>query len=446
MEELNTQLTVQEDSESVGSNDPEDSLSSKLNQKVSRRSFLKGAGILGLGALLTACAPKSMLESAEKDMNTDANVKELNLQFQERINEFVDERGVFNYEKYSKIYPEFEQYRESIDLYSVEIRDFYGIHPGAMKALASSILVANVDRKSSESVFAEYQRVGLMGLVPKEVLPVVNESFGEQYSIAELEHPQNSIYFAMIYMAETLKNIQNDGDSKDLMTLMLANYYGGTHLQNIVKGRSSIEHNQGLKEDYDLFKKTLDILGRPPNYAEGSYTEFSVEMDDVWNRVINTWPASKFGENKEVFYQEVERYYSDQANRRLNLDKETYLAIFTAIAAVESHGGLYTENSRSGALGWYQLIPRWKHLEDYNQLHGTSYSYEDIVRKDDVSIKVGVWALMRYRDKMDMKQLMKMFKGGGEFGKNSDDYAWWNSVSRNIRTLLGDDVLAMGEY
>jgi hypothetical protein len=354
----------------------------------------------------------------------------------------VNERGTFNYEKYSKIYPEFDQYIESIDMYSVVIRDSYGIHPGVMKALASSILVANVDRKPDESVSPEFQQVGIMGLVPRDVLPVVNKTFGEQYSIAELEHPKNSIYFAMIYMAETLKDMQNDGENRDLMTLMLANYYGGIHLQNIVKGKSRIEENRGLKKKYDLFNKTLDILGRPPNYTEHS----TVEMEDVWNKVISTWPDSKFAQNKDVFYQEVEKYYQDPANERLNLDRQTYLAIFTAIAAVESHGGLYTENSNSGALGWYQLVPQWRHLEDYNKLHGTSYSYEDIVKNDEVSIKVGIWSLMRYRDRMDMKQLMMMFKGGNNFPNNLDDKEWWNSVSRNIQTLLGYDELAMGEY
>jgi hypothetical protein len=327
-------------------------------------------------------------------------------------------------------------------MYSVVIRDSYGIHPGVMKALASSILVANVDRKPDESVSPEFQQVGIMGLVPRDVLPVVNKTFGEQYSISELEHPKNSIYFAMIYMAETLKDIQNDGENKDLMTLMLANYYGGIHLQNIVKGKSRIEENQGLKEKYDMFNKTLDILGRPSNYTEHS----AVEMEDVWNKVINTWPDSKFAQNKNVFFQEVERYYQDPANERLNLDKQTYLAIFTAVAATESHGGLYTENLNSGALGWYQLVPQWRHLEDYNEVHGTSYSYEDIVKNDEVSIKAGIWSLMRYRDRMDMKQMMQMFKGGNNFGAYQDDYEWWNSVLRNIETLLGYDVLAMGKY
>jgi hypothetical protein len=32
------------------------------------------------------------------------------------------------------------------------------------------------------------------------------------------------------------------------------------------------------------------------------------------------------------------------------------------------------------------------------------------------------------------------------FGYYEDDYKWWNSVSRNIETLLGYDVLAMGKY
>jgi hypothetical protein len=430
MEELNNNPTEQENSEKL------------INKEMTRREFLRGAGILGLGALLASCAPKGVLEGVEGKEDSNANVKELNLQFQERINEFVDKRGVFNYEKYSKLYPGFDQYKESIDLYSVEIRDFYGIHPGVMKALASSILVANVDRKPDESISPEFQRVGLMGLVSKEVLPVVNKAFGEQYSIAELEHPKNSIYFAMIYMAETLKDIQNDGENRDLMTLMLANYYGGIHLQNIVKGRSRIEENQGLKEKYDMFNKTLDILGRPSNYTEHS----TIEMEKVWDRVISTWPGSKFAQNKNIFFREVERYYQDPANERLNLDKQTYLAIFAAIAATESDGGLYTENSNSGALGWYQLVPKWRHLEDYNQLHNTSYSYEDIVNNDEVSIKVGIWSLMRYRDKMDIKQMMQMFKGGGNFGYYEDDYKWWNSVSRNIETLLGYDVLAMGKY
>jgi hypothetical protein len=431
MEELNNSFTEQENNEKTG-----------LDKEITRREFLRDTGILTLGALLASCAPKSMLESAEEEKSSNENVKELNLQFNQRINEFVNERGVFNYEKYSKIYPEFDQYIESIDMYSVVIRDSYGIHPGVMKALASSILVANVDRKPDESVSPEFQQVGIMGLVPRDVLPVVNKTFGEQYSISELEHPKNSIYFAMIYMAETLKDIQNDGENKDLMTLMLANYYGGIHLQNIVKGKSRIEENQGLKEKYDMFNKTLDILGRPSNYTEHS----AVEMEDVWNKVINTWPDSKFAQNKNVFFQEVERYYQDPANERLNLDKQTYLAIFTAVAATESHGGLYTENLNSGALGWYQLVPQWRHLEDYNEVHGTSYSYEDIVKNDEVSIKAGIWSLMRYRDRMDMKQMMQMFKGGNNFGAYQDDYEWWNSVLRNIETLLGYDVLAMGKY
>jgi hypothetical protein len=430
MEELNINPTEQENSEKL------------IDKEITRREFLRDAGILALGAFLASCAPKGVLKGVEGEKDSNANVKELNLQFNQRINEFVNERGTFNYEKYSKIYPEFDQYIESIDMYSVVIRDSYGIHPGVMKALASSILVANVDRKPDESVSPEFQQVGIMGLVPRDVLPVVNKTFGEQYSIAELEHPKNSIYFAMIYMAETLKDMQNDGENRDLMTLMLANYYGGIHLQNIVKGKSRIEENRGLKKKYDLFNKTLDILGRPPNYTEHS----TVEMEDVWNKVISTWPDSKFAQNKDVFYQEVEKYYQDPANERLNLDRQTYLAIFTAIAAVESHGGLYTENSNSGALGWYQLVPQWRHLEDYNKLHGTSYSYEDIVKNDEVSIKVGIWSLMRYRDRMDMKQLMMMFKGGNNFPNNLDDKEWWNSVSRNIQTLLGYDELAMGEY
>jgi hypothetical protein len=430
MEELNINPTEQENSGKL------------INKEITRREFLRDAGILALGAFLASCAPKGVLEGAEGEKDSNANVKELNLQFNQRINEFVNERGTFNYEKYSKIYPEFDQYIESIDMYSVVIRDSYGIHPGVMKALASSILVANVDRKPDESISPEFQQVGIMGLVPRDVLPVVNKTFGEQYSISELEHPKNSIYFAMIYMAETLKDIQNDGENKDLMTLMLANYYGGIHLQNIVKGKSRIEENQGLKEKYDMFNKTLDILGRPSNYTEHS----AVEMEDVWNKVINTWPDSKFAQNKNVFFQEVERYYQDPANERLNLDKQTYLAIFTAIAATESHGGLYTENLNSGALGWYQLVPQWRHLEDYNEVHGTSYSYEDIVKNDEVSIKVGIWSLMRYRDRMDMKQMMQMFKGGNNFGAYQDDYEWWNSVLRNIETLLGYDVLAMGKY
>jgi hypothetical protein len=430
MEELNINPTEQENSGKL------------INKEITRREFLRDAGILALGAFLASCAPKGVLEGAEGEKDSNANVKELNLQFNQRINEFVNERGTFNYEKYSKIYPEFDQYIESIDMYSVVIRDSYGIHPGVMKALASSILVANVDRKPDESISPEFQQVGIMGLVPRDVLPVVNKTFGEQYSISELEHPKNSIYFAMIYMAETLKDIQNDGENKDLMTLMLANYYGGIHLQNIVKGKSRIEENQGLKEKYDMFNKTLDILGRPSNYTEHS----AVEMEDVWNKVINTWPDSKFAQNKNVFFQEVERYYQDPANERLNLDKQTYLAIFTAVAATESHGGLYTENLNSGALGWYQLVPQWRHLEDYNEVHGTSYSYEDIVKNDEVSIKAGIWSLMRYRDRMDMKQMMQMFKGGNNFGAYQDDYEWWNSVLRNIETLLGYDVLAMGKY
>ncbi len=110
----------------------------------------------------------------------------------------------------------------------------------------------------------------------------------------------------------------------------------------------------------------------------------------------------------------------------------------------ESNGGIYKESQDSGALGWYQLVPQWRHLEDYNAVHGTNHTYGDLYNNDKVSIEVGVWTLMRYRDRMDILESLKFFKGGHTFGKNSDDGIWWNRVSYCTQKLLGRDALGMG--
>ncbi|KUK76090.1 MAG: hypothetical protein XD93_1112 [candidate division WS6 bacterium 34_10] len=447
----------------------ESSLSGNDNgeKTYTRREFNKILGMTGLAFLLASCAPDKMVEAAQDDVNLQNNVNTLNEDFYARIDQYVNAKGLFNYEKYSNIYPEFNQYIESIDRYSQEVERMYGIHTGIMKALASSILVSNVGRENSPNTEKKYQRIGIMGLRGADVFPVMSKAYGEQYTYQDLENPNASIYISMLYMAERLKSIQSNGDGKELLSLMLADYYGGSILQKIVKGEDSIENYPGLKYGYDLYNKTFKILkGESTELQTEESTEAitpeqdisDLEVDpgvlEVLTRAESIWFKSKFKQYRRVFVLQVDKYIEKAKKLVPEITKAQLLSIFFTIARAESMGGVKKEienpdpkfNKEDLAVGWYQIVPKWKHLERFNTEMDTNYTYDDMVNNDVASIEVGIWTLMQYSDSMDMKELMRKFKGGWNFGdmyNQPDDTLWWNRVKYGIKSILGKDPFNM---
>jgi hypothetical protein len=467
MEELPSNVT--DSAENVeSSNESSKGSNVKEEKKYTRREFNKILGMTGLAFLLASCAPDKMIEAANDDVTLKKNVNTLNEDFYGRIDQYVNANGLFNYEKYSNINPEFNQYIERIDRYSQEVERMYGIHTGIMKALASSILVANVGRENTANTEQQYQRLGIMGLRGADVFPVMSKAYGESYTFQDLENPNASIYLSMLYMAERLKVIQNNGDGKELLSIMLADYYGGSQLQKIVKGEDSIDNYPGLSSGYDLYNKTLNLLNgninevqteesTEPITPEQDISDLEVEPDvlEVLTRAESIWFKSKFKQFKRTFILQVDKYI-DKARKYIpDLTKAQLLSVFITIARAESMGGVKKEiekpdpslNKEDLAVGWYQIVPKWKHLERFNAEMGTNYTYEDMVHNDVASIEAGIWTLMQYSDSMDLKELMRKFKGGWNFAKDlykqPDDTLWWNRVKYGVKSLLGDDPFNM---
>jgi len=167
----------------------------------------------------------------------------------------------------------------------------------------------------------------------------------------------------------------------------------------------------------------------------------SPEMVEVWDRVLDFWPNARFDETKEYFFKEAYKY-SEQYPQ---YSPELLLTVFTSIAMTESNGGEQLgPNAYSGASGWFQVVPGF-HLGEFNEAHGKQYTEDDLLNNDQISIEVGTWALMRYANIMNIKECLKMFKGGHVFGNNLDDGTWWNRVSYSSNNLsLGRDILGMG--
>ena len=464
MEELPQSLN--ENSQTVESNIDAPENSNDRDEKVyTRREFNKILGMTGLAFLLASCAPDKALDAAQKDVVLQNNINTLNNDFYARIDQYVNPKGLFNYEKYSNLYPEFNQYIESIDRYSQEVERMYGIHTGIMKALGSSILVSNVGREPNENAEEAYQRKGIMGLRGADVFPIMSKAFGEEYTYQDLENPKASIYLSMLYMAERLKTIENTGDGKELISLMLADYYGGKILQNIAKGIDSIDNYPGLKPSYDLYQNNLSILHGQAPKPEPSEPELSEENDydlekepnvlEVLDRAESIWFKSKFKEYRDTFLFQVDKYIDDAKVFNPLITKSQLLSVFLVIARAESMGGVIKEiknpdpkySKEDLAVGWYQIVPKWKHLENFNKKEGKNYTYDDMVNNDKASIAAGIGTLMQYSDSMDIKELMRKFKGGWSFAqdmkKQPDDTLWWNRVKYGIKSLLGGDPFDM---
>jgi hypothetical protein len=423
-----------------------ESLSDMFNKPISRRGFLKGFGLAVAATSLTACGPKGMLEAGDKKDDLIENVRELNRQFDQINERFLRPDKFFNYNSFIEKYPGFENYKEAIEKQSLEVSGMYNMSPNVMRALASSIVASNLNTQDPIREGNQFnQRVGVMQFFPIHLFDSdkIKNDRNFPNTVEELTQPEANIRYGLQYLIEGLREIKNDGENRNIIELMLAQYYGKDALAYQIKHNKEITEDSFLWSNYVKYKNTLRALGmssETPKSYENQY------MEEVWNRAVENWPDSKLNINREILLKEAEKYFNDEHNQRLGLSADHYLALFIAVAITESYGGKYVINKDSGALGWYQLIPKWRHLEDFNALHGTNYTYEQIVDNDAISIEVGIWTLMRYRDYMNIKELMQMFKGGHRFGEYPDDYKWWNSVSQNMNLLLGDDVLALTEY
>jgi hypothetical protein len=314
------------------------------------------------------------------------------------------------------------------------------INRNAMKLIISSIITANINnREIKDSNKDPYtQRTGPMQFYPIHSQTAIKERLNDStiYSRERLEDPFVNIIIGKECILYALQKIKNDGKNKDMFALALAGYYDQTYrLADIVKNNLSIDNYDYLRSNYDLYQNTLNVLeGRES-------TDKSAE--EILNKAEQYWPETKIGNFKDVFINEADRYYNDKNNINPKLSRAELAALFVSVAMTESNGGLLKASSESGALGWYQIVPQWQHLENYNAEHGTNYTYDDLYNNDSISIEVGIWTLMRYRDRMDIQGCLRFFKGGGVFGKNLDDGIWWNRVSYCTQKLLGRDALNM---
>jgi hypothetical protein len=441
-------------------NQEESNFTSNLDKNISRRDFLKLGGLIAAGAALASCDIKpENIFSSEKD-NLKNNTAELNNQFEQIKSQYVNEQGYFNYERF-KTNPEFDRYILEIDSYSNKIGNETGINPNALRLITSSIVATNLDnwKRIGESISTEEvrERVGPMQFYPENVLNTLKNKLKDNhnYSTMELEGLFNIDVGIKHLVYGCLGDINNDGENRNLITLTLAQYYGGSNLVTYVKGNKEVPEDNYLRENYNLLVKTLNTMGISSTFSKSNNNQergnIEVNMEEIWDKATRYWPETNIKFAKEYFFKHAQDYFDDQYNEILGLSEEEYLALFISIAMVESNGGTKLEpHSISGARGWFQVIPKY-HLNEYNADVGSKknryYNERDLVDNMEASIEVGIWALMRYRhssDYQDIKKLMKMFKGGRRFGENWDDGIWWNRVSFCMTKLIGIDSLGLG--
>jgi len=417
------------------------------NQDISRRDFLKGAAVLaGAAVTLAACGPNNDIHASKsEEQNFEENIKDLNTQYSIREQEL----GPFSYDKYINGNPKFEGYIQHIDKTAQSAEKETGVRADIFKTLISSIITTHIDNieKVDTSRSLDRQKVGPMQFYPSEVGKIIKKRYGNksEYTLEQLQDPYFNMMMGTIYIINSLAEIENDGQNKDMMQLILAKYYDSSPaLINLVKQNKNIKGFEYSNPNFVLYQKNIQILQSSSEDKKENSEQKEKGIDTVWNNAVEYWPHTKIKENREIFYEQVEKYFNDENNNNPKLNRKELLSIFLSVAMVESNGGLKKESPVSGAIGWYQLIPRWKHLEDFNSIHGTQYTYEDLHDNDKVSIEVGTWTLMRYRNSMDIHQSMKFFKGGNTFGYNPDDGIWWNRVSYCTQNLLKEDALNMG--
>jgi hypothetical protein len=429
-----------------------------LDKTMSRRSFLKLALVAAGATALTACN-RDEIFPAEKQNSLTENKRKFNDQFSQIEGMYLNPDGNFDYDRF-KTNPEFERYITEIHTNSEKMGQALGINPNALKLLTSSIIAANLGNweniNTNQPPNTVRERIGPMQFYTTQALDTLRSQLKDNYNYTTSEI--NGVFNIQIGMNYLVYNALSNVDLKsggNAIELTLAQYYGGEDLVDHIRANRAVAEGSFLREGYDRYQRTVQVINsaKAPKAkveaAEGGSIEAS--LNEIWNKAVAFWPNTNLEKAKTYLYREAKRYAGDPYPEVLGLSPKEYLAAFISIVMTESNGGINTEtNPKSGAKGWFQVVPRF-HLREYNQQvglpQGHLYTEDDLLNNVEASIKVGAWALMRYRNAagyQDMKELMKVFKGGWYFPSEWDDGIWWNRVSYCTSNLFSHDRFGMG--
>lgn len=431
---------------------------SPLDKTMNRRGFLKLALIAAGAATLTACKGDGIFSAEQHDLLSE-NKKKLNDSFEQIKDRYVNADGNFDYERFNTN-PEFERYIPEIHTNSEKMGQTLGINPNALKLLASSIVSANLGTweniNTNQPPNTVRQRVGPMQFYVTQALDTLRSELKDNYnySTADINGVFN-IQIGMSYLVYNALSNVNLNTRGNTLEMTLAQYYGGEDLVNQVSQNKEVAEGSLLRDGYNRYQRTVQVMhsAKAPEVKAEEAEVGSVEasLNEIWNKAVAFWPNTNLEQAKTYLYREAMRYAGDPYPEVLGLSPREYLAAFISIVMTESNGGKdLGPNPMSGARGWFQVVPRF-HLKEYNEQigipEGYSYTEDDLLNNTEASIKVGAWALMRYRNTagyQNMRELMKVFKGGWYFPSEWDDGIWWNRVSYCTTNLLGHDKFGMG--
>ena len=450
----NSNLEVTDSNQEVDS----ETTTSLLDKKMDRRGFLKLALLAAGATALTACNGEELF-SAEEQSSLTENKRKLNDEFAQIEGNYLNADKNFDYERF-KTNPEFERYITEIHTNSEKMGQALGINPNGLKLLTSSIISANLGSweniNTNQPPNTVRERVGPMQFYVTQALDTLRSELKDNYNYTTAEiNGVFNIQIGMNYLVyNALSNVDlNNGGNA--LELTLAQYYGGKDLVDHVRENRAVVEGSFLSDGYDRYQRSVQVMnsGKAPEAKSESAEVGDIEasLNEVWNKAVAFWPNTNLEKGKTYLYREARRYAGEPYPEVLGLSQKEYLAAFISIVMTESNGGTNIEiNPKSGARGWFQVVPRF-HLREYNEqvgvAEGHSYTEEDLLNNTEASIKVGAWALMRYRNTegyKNMRELMKVFKGGWYFPSEWDDGIWWNRVSYCTTNLLEEDKFGMG--
>jgi hypothetical protein len=453
--DLPTRETNQEHIENISKEELSEGITSPLDKKMDRRNFLKLALIAGGVLALTACNAEGIL-SAEQQNSLTENKKKLNDEFAQIEGNYLNKDNNFDYERF-KTNPEFERYIPEIHTNSEKMGQALGINPNALRLLTSSIISANLGRwenvNTNQPPNTVRERIGPMQFYVTQALDTLRSELKDNYNYTTSDiHGAFNIQIGMNYLVyNSLSKVDLDNGG-NAIEMILAQYYGGKDLADHIRQNRAVAEGSFLREGYDRYQRTIQVMNSELALEEKvEVGDIEASLNEVWNKAVMFWPNTNLEQAKTYLYREARRYAGEPYPEVLGLNPREYLAAFISIVMTESNGGRNIEtNPQSGARGWFQVVPRF-HLEEYNEQvgipEGYSYTEDDLINNTEASIKVGAWALMRYRNTagyQNMRELMKVFKGGWYFPSEWDDGIWWNRVSYCTTNLLGQDRFGMG--
>lgn len=426
-----------------------------LDKTMTRRDFLKLALVAAGATALTACNSNEIF-SAEQQSTLTENKRKLNDEFSQIEGMYLNPQGNFDYDRF-KTNPEFERYIPEIHTNSEKMGKTLGINPNALKLLTSSIIAANLGTweniNTNQPPNTVRERIGPMQFYATQALDTLRSQLKDNYNYTTGEI--NGVFNIQIGMNHLVYNALSSVDLRkgdNVLELTLAQYYGGRDLADHIRENRTVAEGSFLRDGYDRYQRTVQVMNPAKAFeAKSEIGDIEASLNEIWNKAVVFWPNTNLEQAKPYLYAEARRYAGEQYEEVLGLSPKEYLAAFISVVMTESNGGTRIEtNPYSGARGWFQIVPTF-HLHEYNELvgipQGHSYTENDLLNNTEASIKVGAWALMRYRNAtgyQDIKELMKVFKGGWYFPSGWDDGIWWNRVSYCATNLLGHDKFGMG--